>query len=145
MRFPSCSRPFIITLLLLFFLVTPGSGQAPYALTDTSVVHRVDAHAEIFIDSTRALSFDQVAHQQFRHSTGNLRFGYVRGAIWLKVKTQTHALRTQWFLEIPAPFLEYVDFYQQDHNGHWRHSEAGYYRPHSASEVPHTGYVLPLV
>lgn len=145
MRFPSCSRPSIITLLLFLSFVIIGGAQTPYALTDTTTVHRVDAYTEIFIDSTRALSFDQVTQQHFRRSTGNLRFGYVRGAIWLRIKTQTPTLHTRWFLEIPAPFLEYVDFYQQDPRGSWRRSEAGYYRPHSASEIPHTGYVLPMV
>jgi len=144
MRFLSCSRPSIITLLLYLYTTIAGFGQTPYLLADTSVVHRVDAETGIFIDSTRALSFDQVTQQKFQTSGGNLRFGYIWGAIWLKVVTQTPSPRTQWYLEIPAPFLEYVDFYQQDSQGVWRRAEAGYYRPHSSSEIPHTGYVLPL-
>jgi signal transduction histidine kinase len=140
----SCSRPWIITLLLYLYSTSSGFGQSLYLLTDTSIVHRVDAQTGIFIDSTRTLSFEQVAHQNFRTSGGNLRFGYVRGAIWLKVITRTPSPDTQWHLEIPAPFLEYVDFYQQDEHGTWRVSEAGYYRPHSSSEISHTGYVLPL-
>jgi signal transduction histidine kinase len=144
MRFVSCSRPWIITLLFLLYSTSSGLGQTSYLLTDTSVVHRIDAQTGVFIDSTRNLSFDEVVKQKFRTSGGNLRFGYVWGAIWLKVVTRTPNPGNRWYLEIPAPFLEYVDFYQQDTHGQWRRSEAGYYRPHSASEISHTGYVVPL-
>jgi signal transduction histidine kinase len=104
----------------------------------------VDAQTGIFIDSTRTLSFDQIKQQKFHTSAGNLRFGYVWGAIWLKIVARIASPHTQWYLEIPAPFIEYVDFYQRDRQGAWRVSEAGYYRPHSASEISHTGYVVPL-
>lgn len=144
MRFVSFSRLLIITLLFYFHTITPGSSQVPYLLADTSVVHRVDAQTGIFIDSTRTLSFDQITPQKFHTSDGNLRFGYVWGAIWLKVVTRTRAPHTQWYLEIPAPFIEYIDFYQQDRQGTWRVSEAGYYRPRGSSEISHTGYVVPL-
>jgi len=144
MRPETCSRLLIVTTLLYFFAPTPGAGQTPYLLADTAIVHRVDAQTGIFIDSTRTLSFDQIINQKFYTSGGNLRFGYVWGAIWLKVVTRAAKPGTQWYLEIPAPFVEYVDFYQQDNQGKWRRSEAGYYRPHSAAEIPHTGYVLPL-
>src|SRR5690349_20075273 len=53
MRFVSCSRPLIITLLLYLYTSISGSGQTPYLLADTSAVHRVDAQTGIFIDSTR--------------------------------------------------------------------------------------------
>jgi hypothetical protein len=43
----------------------------------------------------------------------SLTFGYLKKPIWLKINTHTLRQNSLWYLEIPAPFLEYVDFYQK--------------------------------
>ena len=130
----------------LFFFITPCSAQ--YLLTDTTIVHRLDSHVKVFIDSSNNVTFDQILRPElqrsFRTSTGNLTFGYLKSPIWLELQTRTNSLHTTWYLEIPAPFLEYVDFYQRDSLNNWRHSVSGYYRRHSEREVSHTGHVLPI-
>lgn len=130
----------------LFFFVIPCSAQ--YLLTDTSVVHRLDSHVQVLIDSSNNLTFEQILRPEYQRSfgasTGNLTFGYLESPIWLKLETRTDSPHTSWYLEIPAPFLEYVDFYQMDSRGNWRRSVSGYYRRHSEREVSHTGHVLPI-
>jgi len=138
-----------LSLIILGFFILSIScfGQTPYPLTDTTVNHRLDAHVEIFIDSTDSFLIDQITAPEFQsHFTskkGNLKFGYVRSPIWLKIKTRTFSPYTQWLLEIPAPFLEYVDFYQRQ-NENWSYSMAGQYRPHSVRDISHTGHVFRL-
>ena len=95
-----------------------------------------------------AISIEQIVkpdfQKRFKPSTG-LTFGYTKSAIWLKVFTKTNSPDTQWYLEIPAPFLEYVDFYQLQHDGTWQHAPAGYYRKQSVKKISHTGHVVPLI
>ena len=146
---PSFGLPYIVsTALLSLLLSTYGVAQKHYVLTDTTIVHRLDAYVDVFIDSAYTLSIDQATQPDFQHlfqrSGNNLTFGYLKAPIWLRVNTKTTKPFTPWYLEIPAPFLEYVDFYQLQNENSWKHSESGYYRPHSVREVSHTGHVLPL-
>jgi signal transduction histidine kinase len=137
---------FILSPLLLFS--TGCFSQDPYVLRDTSVVSRLDPYVEVFVDSSYTISIDQITRPGFQHnfkaSGSNLTFGYLREPLWLKIKTRAANPHTYWYLEIPAPFLEFVDFYQWSKDSTWHHAMAGYYRKQSIRAVSHTSHVLPL-
>jgi signal transduction histidine kinase len=140
---------FVLSAVVIFFLCyAKAHAQQVFVLGDTATIHRLDKHTEVLIDTSGILSFDNVSkdnfQHKFRHLGQNLTFGYEKAPIWLKVKLQPASVNNQWFLEIPAPFLEYVDFYQSSDDTTWHHSRAGYYRPYSIRETPHTAHVLPL-
>lgn len=147
MRFPISSKVLTTTILFLVFNIACFS-QQPYLLDNTTIVHRLDTHVAIFIDSSGSVSIDQVTRPDFQHhfrpNKSNLTFGYLESPIWLKISTRTLSPHTQWYLTIPAPYLEYVDFYQWRHSGTWHHATSGYFRPQSVREISHTGHVLPL-
>ncbi len=126
--------------------IVVGQQQSAFLLSDTTRMYRVDASTEVLIDTTNALTIDDIVqsgNQSRFNVRGNLTFGYLKPALWLKITTQTHNPRTRWYLEIPAPFLEYVDFYQAEATA-WKHSRSGYYVAHSERMLSHTGHVLPL-
>ncbi|RAV98490.1 sensor histidine kinase [Pseudochryseolinea flava] len=137
----------VVTVLTLLISTERVSGQAQCALTDSAKIYRLDAFATVFIDSTNTLSIDDVSspsfQQKFTPSRNDLTFGYTKANIWLKVTTVATHPERDWYLEIPAPFLEYVDFYQHE-NKVLKHHAAGYYRPQAIRIVPHTGHVIPL-
>jgi signal transduction histidine kinase len=143
MRFYLCS---ILTTLLSISFVS-GSLAQTFSLRDEHKIYRLDAAVSVFIDSTDSMSIDQIAspsfEKKFNNSQGNLTFGYLKSSIWLKVKTKNTSPNANWFLEIPAPFLEYVDFYQWNKGG-WKHSASGYYRPQHVRDISHTGHATAL-
>jgi signal transduction histidine kinase len=136
---------FVLFLSLCFFR---SAGQSTYLLSDTSVTHRLDSYVSIFIDSTNKQTITSVSSPDlsgnFKASQGNLTFGYLKPNLWLKVDTKTTKPANTWYLEIPAPFLEYVDFYQRSAEGQWMHSRAGYYVKQSERNISHTNHVIPL-
>ena len=136
------------TVVIILFSIVQGVAQQAYLLADTSVVHRLDTFVGVFIDPTDSVSIGQIVKPEFqRHfqwQKRNLTFGYLKSAIWIKVNLRSAKLVTQWYLDIPAPFLEYVDFYQFRGNA-WEHSTSGYYRAQSLRKISHTGQVLPLL
>lgn len=137
----------LIVFLLLVFTWVHGSTQPIDLLSGQSKSYRIDKEVEVFIDNTNTADIQQVSSQAFStkfSKRGNLTFGYFKDAIWIRVVTKNYKLDSDWYLEIPAPFLEHVDFYQLEQGGHWQLTEAGYYRPQHLREVPHTGHVLPL-
>jgi signal transduction histidine kinase len=138
----------LATAFLFLFFNFGSFAQKPYLLADTSIIYRLDANTEVFIDDTDSVSIDQVTtpafQQRFHSSGGNLKFGYLKSTIWLKINTRIAKPGVHWYLEIPAPFLEYVDFYQWHSDSTWHHAASGYYRAHSIRKVSHTGHVLPL-
>jgi signal transduction histidine kinase len=124
-----------------------GYTQSVNLLTDPSKYYRLDKNVEVYIDKSNSLDINQItspAYDAQFANRGNLTFGYLKDAIWIRVKSRNVSTNSTWYLEIPAPFLEYVDFYQFNANGKWDLTEAGYYRPQHLREVPHTGHVLPL-
>ncbi|MBX2893996.1 MAG: sensor histidine kinase [Cyclobacteriaceae bacterium] len=116
---------------------------AQIELSDTTGIYRIDEQIEVLIDSTGRLTFDDVTDLTFRKSNRYLTFGYLKKPIWLKINAKSLQPNTRWYLEIPAPFLEYVDFYQRTKAG-WQHSRSGYYRAQSERVFPHTNHALPL-
>lgn len=136
-----------VTVILVCLATFNSTAQDIYVLHDSVTTHRLDSRVEIMLDPTREASFDHVMNpmyqQKFRKAEGNLTFGYLKANIWLRIKLKAEHPGKEWFLEIPAPFLEYVDFYQWTGNN-WDHSESGYYRPQHVRAQPHTGHALPL-
>lgn len=142
---------FVCSVVGLIFLLlcstTSVFSQDPYLLTDSTQLHKMDFYAYVFKDSTNKIDINEIANPDFQHRftpSKGLKFGYTESTVWLRVKAKTLLPHTQWYLEIPAPFVEYVDFYQLLGDGKWSHSTAGYYRKQSEKEIPHTGHVLPL-
>ena len=149
MRYPFNLHTFsTVALVYLVFCFQFSAGQEYFSLADSNTVYRLDDHADVFLDSTHAISIEQIVkpdfQNRFKPSTG-LTFGYTTSAVWLRVFTKSNSPDTQWYLEIPAPFLEYVDFYQLQQDGTWQHAPAGYYRKQSVKKISHTGHVLPLI
>jgi signal transduction histidine kinase len=136
-------------LLSLFLFTQHCPAQSIVTLDDPGKTFRLDGSVGVFIDTTNALTFDQITSEKFQANFNferkALTFGYLPSTIWLKVQTRSLQADKQWMLEIPAPFLEYVDFYQRTSGGQYEHSLAGYYRNQSAKKVSHTTHVLPLI
>ena len=137
----------LITVAALSLLVTSKTyGQDYLQLTDPSVHHRVDKVVAVYVDTAGTASFEEVtspSFNRFSYPRKDLTFGYMKSPIWLRVTTKLASDKHEWLLEIPAPFLEYVDFYQWE-SGKLTHSEAGYFRPQSTRWISHTGHVAPL-
>ncbi|MCW5912955.1 MAG: sensor histidine kinase, partial [Cyclobacteriaceae bacterium] len=130
--------------LLVGLLLNSSAVLSQVELTDTTRVYRIDQDVEVLIDSTGRLTFEDVQGIPFKKSKGFLTFGYLKKPIWLKVRTTSLKANTLWYLEIPAPFLEYVDFYQRTYSG-WQHTRSGYYLPQSERVIQHTNHALPLL
>ena len=137
-----------ITAILICLCVDVVAGNGPYLLMDPAVTYRIDRHADVFLDSLGTSSIADVTtpgfQKRFKTSEG-LTFGYTNSTIWLRVNTKKFSADKQWFLEIPAPYLEFVDFYQIQSDGSLKHSVAGYYRKQSERDVSHTGHVVQLI
>lgn len=148
MRLSFLFNSFVVILFINCLFHGVSQAQRAYDLSDANLVYRLDRECQIFVDSTGHMSFNDILkpelQKRFRTSGGNLTFGYLKSTIWLKLHLHDSSPGTRWMLEIPAPFLEYVDFYQSDSVQQWRHSSSGYYRKFSEREVPHTGHALPL-
>lgn len=141
-------KPFL-SLITLLLLSNYSFSQHRFELTDQSAVYRMDTHLEVFLDSGGVKTFNEVSSATFagfRPSQNNLTFGYSKETVWLRIKTKNAVPQASWYLEIPAPYLEYVDFYQwDDEKAMWDTTHAGYYRPQSDRKISHTSYVIPLL
>ena len=132
-------------LILLGCLLTASASHAQIRLSDTTTVYRIDKFVEVFIDSTNSATIESIQNPSIQAKfkvRGNLVFGYARPNIWLKI-TSTSLENKPWYLSLPAPFIEYVDFYQRKGET-WHHAQSGYFRKQNVREISHTGHVFPL-
>lgn len=109
---------------------------------------RLDGQVEVFIDSSNQVTFEQIRTSRFQNkfavdADSSLVFGYLPYTIWIRASLANDPAGREWYLDIPAPFLEYVDFYQSGQQG-WKGTFGGYYRPHRDRGVSYTGFALPL-
>ncbi|MBN8578406.1 MAG: sensor histidine kinase [Cytophagales bacterium] len=135
-------KPYPVLVAVLMLAFGQSNAQA-IELADTTSIYRVDLQTGVLIDSAQNLTFEKVVNIPFAPSKGNLTFGYLKKPIWLKITTYNLKPSAAWYLEIPAPFLEYVDFYQKTSGG-YRHTRSGYYVAQSERAFAHTNHVLPL-
>lgn len=123
------------------------AGREPYLLADPAIAYRLDDHTEVFLDSLGTATIEDVLSPSFQNkfkSGVKLTFGYTSSTVWLRVKTKKVSPSTEWYLEVPAPYVEFVDFYQVQNDGSLKRSVAGYYRKQSEKDISHTGHVVPL-
>jgi hypothetical protein len=112
------TKTILATILLQLVACFSGRGQSSTAtLTDPNKTYQLDQRASVLIDSVGFFSFDQIlgsAQQKRFLPSGkkSLTFGYLNKPIWIKITIANAAPGASWYLEIPAPYLEYVDFYQ---------------------------------
>lgn len=145
------TRPLLLASLafLIVACVPAVKGQNLFTLSDAKTIYRLDTHTEILIDSSDNVSIERILNpdfqNRFKRSRRNLTFGYLKSTIWIKITTQTTTSTDKWYLEIPAPFLEYVDFYQERDAQIFHHAQSGYYRPEHEKEISHTAHVVPLI
>ncbi len=140
----------LLTSIVFASLLSSGAAysQRLILLDDAFTTYRLDDHVEILIDSSEKLTIKDVSHPElqkfFRLSNDDLKFGYLKSVIWLKITYMASSSDARWYLDIPAPFLEYVDFYQRSADSTWHHSASGYFRKQSERDFHHTGHVLRL-
>lgn len=148
---PSTTQGFkcFVLLGLFTFITSLSYAQVSYVLDHATSRHRIDAHVQIYADENGRLNHRDILREdiqkKFTNSTGDLKFGYSKANIWLKLAVKKNDSKTEWLLELPAPFLEFVDFYQLQENGKWLHHESGYYRAQSKRIISHTSHLEPLV
>jgi signal transduction histidine kinase len=142
----TCIKLLFVTIFLLSASLK-SFGQEYFLLANTTFAQRLDSITDVYIDSKDSTAPEQIIsddyQQKFQKVNGNLTFGYLKNPIWLRLNLKTSSPAKEWYLEIPAPFLEYVDFYLWNGRS-FEHSQSGYYRRHSQRQVSHTGHVLPL-
>ncbi|MCZ8356073.1 MAG: sensor histidine kinase [Cyclobacteriaceae bacterium] len=142
------SRKFLFCFVFVL-ISSAGLAQGNSIVLDEKVEKlRLDNHIQFFIDKSSALSFEDVSNSphlfQSTQSRG-LVFGYEKKPIWLKVILKNNTIDVKnWVLNIPAPFLEFVDFYQQ-HNTGWKEVKTGYYLPHNTRPRKYSGFALPII
>ncbi|HYG04223.1 MAG TPA: sensor histidine kinase [Chryseosolibacter sp.] len=135
--------------VFLFLIITWSSayGQDPFILDAASSVYRLDTVVSVYLDDTHQLTIDDVSapnfQSRFEQRKENLTFGYIDPTLWLKVELQNGDARS-WLLEIPAPFLERVEFYQIADNNKPVYGVSGYYVSFDERNTKNTGHVLPL-
>lgn len=145
-------KPLSISFLTLIclFLNESAFAQKPVVLSNTTLINRIDSYVGVYIDSTSSLSFDSILSNSYQekfktYSKESLLFGYLAKPIWLKIDSKTtQGDDTDWLLELPAPFLERIEFYQVE-NGRWTSNICGYFLPHAQRSVSHTGFAWPIV
>lgn len=135
--------------LLLLTVVCPiVSAQSVVTLKDESVTYTLDSAAHIFIDSLDYVPFEKIKDPAFQNhflpsGKKSLTFGYLEKPIWIKLAIVNQSKSSDWYLEIPAPYLAYLTYYFQD-SGRWQKISCGYYLPHAQRGIPHTGFVFPI-
>jgi signal transduction histidine kinase len=124
-------------------------GKAPVQLKADVESIRLDYRIEYFIDKTDTLSLDEI----LTNPDGNtflstqkrgLVFGYEPHSIWLRFTIEADAPTRNWLLQIPAPFLEFVDFYEVTGLA-TQQINTGYYLPHSTRPVKYSGFAFPVL
>lgn len=139
------------TLLVCFFFglaINLFSQDTTLVLKQPDQVYFADALAQIYIDTSASLSLSELNAPENQHlfkspGKSSLTFGYIKSPIWIRLDLTTALPAAEWYLEIPSPYLEDVQYYQLV-QGKRKQVETGYYQPFSSRAIPHVSYVFPI-
>ena len=133
--------------LVLVLLAGPAFAALVPLAADRPI--RVDADVEVLADPGGKLGIEQILGTtqagRFtpRTAGGEINFGYVDAAYWLRVRVQT-ARVADWMLEIEYPSLDSVEVYAPDDTGHLIRQQAGDLQPFAQRPYPYHNLVFPL-
>ncbi|QKE64829.1 GGDEF domain-containing protein [Aquipseudomonas campi] len=141
------SLPLLMLLALLLSLLTLPA-RAALVLHDDSQPVALLGQVDYLTDPSGALQLQALlaSPERFHSSAGrrDLGFGYVQGAIWLRLQVESAASQPRdWRLEIDYPSLDRVDLYDAGADG-VRHSQAGDMLPFAERSVGNRNPVFDL-
>ena len=136
----------MLLALLLSLLTLPA--RAALVLHDASPPVALLGQVDYLADPTGELQLPALlaSTERFHSSTGrrDLSFGYVQGAIWLRLQVESAASQARdWRLEIDYPSLDRVDLYDVGADG-VRQSQAGDMLPFAERSVGNRNPVFDL-
>ncbi|WP_394559765.1 diguanylate cyclase domain-containing protein [Aquipseudomonas alcaligenes] len=115
-------RPALSSLLLLLCLLALPGWAAPLQLTENGEAQPLYGVADYLADPEGRLQLDElIAHPESFSSSATRRdlgFGYVTGAIWLRLEVQSTLDRPgRWRLEVDYPSLDLVQLFDVGSDG----------------------------
>jgi diguanylate cyclase (GGDEF)-like protein len=136
----------LLFTLLLSLLASPA--RATLVLGDDSPPQDLHGQVDYLADPEGRLQLPALlaSPEAFRSSAArrDLGFGYVHGAIWLRLQVESAARQARdWRLEIAYPSLDRVDLYDVGADG-VRHSQAGDMLPFAQRSVGNRNPVFDL-
>lgn len=133
-------RAFLLGLLLL--LLSPLlRAEAPPVITFDQ------GQITVLRDKTKLMTLDQAraahAEGQFKPLAGNLGFGYIPDAVWLRLSIAQEHPAARW-LEVMPPYLDDIRLYHIRSDGKIDERRAGDRLPQSAKEEDYRGTLFKL-
>lgn len=134
-----------ITLTILVFVCAlyAHNAHSQVVLTDNTEgqpIHEV-YHYSTF-DTLDILQLQNKEFQPLESEGGSL--GYDKASHWYRFEVINRSSRTDWFLEIPYPLLDHIEFYSIDPSGNWKLQYSGDYYKISTRVVRHKNFVFPF-
>lgn len=138
-------RTLSASLLFFCFVVTAAHGQRAYLDLSTAPSEvKVMPHAQIFIDSTRAMTWEEVSQQTFRPMTED-NFGLTQDAYWIKIPLLSNRTPAEkWIVDFKYPLLDSISFMLLQNGTVIQHSLFGDALPFDNRPINHRTISVPI-
>lgn len=108
--------------------------------TEEQVVH--DVYHLRTLDTLDILQLQNKLFEPVNSDDASL--GYDKAIHWYRFDVVNRSSRTNWFLEIPYPLLDHIEFYSIDQKGEWSLQYSGDMYKVSTRVVNHKNFVFPF-
>lgn len=136
-----------LLLLALSLLIAGIAVGAPLALEARNGGQWAQGHLSLLLDPDGRLNVTEV-HQLtplFRPLASDARFGFTRDTVWLRLELRAPTEGpSEWWLEVPFPYIDDLRVYSPTQNGGWIEQRAGDHRAFSERPLPYRHFVFPL-
>jgi signal transduction histidine kinase/ActR/RegA family two-component response regulator len=111
-------------LLILLLLANTPAFALDIRISPESSSIKVNTQAELAIDTSASLTFDQVQQLDFQSGYPSLNLGHTDVSAWLKLKIHNQLTNPKLILHINNPSLDSISLFQQS-QGQWQTTELG--------------------
>lgn len=110
-------------LIILLLACKPALALEIIISPETSSIDAT-THAELAIDTSSSLTFDQIQQLDFQSGYTSLNLGHTDVTAWLKLRLHNQLNNPNLILHINNPSLDKISLFQQS-NGQWQKTELG--------------------
>jgi diguanylate cyclase (GGDEF)-like protein len=138
----------IVLTLLVVTLVLYASVRAATTKVDTAFTHvALGPSVEVLEDPSGRMEFDAVRASSGFAPAPNMgtNFGFTRSAWWLRITVaNTDSADRHVMLREDYPLIDYLDLWEPDRNGGWRHTATGDRTVFATREFAHRDFIFEL-
>ncbi len=137
---------FFLFLFLSLEILSVEIGQKISVLDSEKDSYSLGRAVQILRTDNPSLKFSKIRKSEYfiENKSEIPNLGFTKDIIWARVQILNETNTSDWYLQIPYPLLEKLEFYYQTENGKWYKTSTGSAIPFHKRPISERSFIFPI-